>query len=107
MTTFDDRERAFETKFARDEDMMFRVVARRNKLAGLWAAAKMGFSGEEAEVYAQAVIQADFEHMGDEDVIRKLVSDLSAAQVEIDDAAIRTVLDDKTVEARHQLMNTE
>ncbi|CAM3140783.1 4-hydroxy-2-oxoheptanedioate aldolase [Sphingomonas antarctica] len=107
MTTFDDRERAFETKFARDEDMMFRIVSRRNKLAGLWAADKMGLSAEEADAYAQAVIQAEFEEAGDEDVIRKLLGDLTAAKVEIDDAAIRTMLDDKAVEARRQLMDPE
>ncbi|HTI31645.1 MAG TPA: DUF1476 domain-containing protein [Sphingomonas sp.] len=107
MTTFDDRERAFETKFARDEEMMFRVVARRNKLAGLWAAEKMGLTREEADAYAQAVVQAEFEEMGDEDVIRKLLGDLTAAQVEVDDAELRKMLDDKTVEARRQLLESK
>ncbi len=107
MSTFDDRERAFETKFARDEEMMFRVTARRNKLAGMWAAEKMGLTPEEADAYAKAVVQADFEEMGDEDVVRKLLGDLTAAKVDTDDGEIRKVLDDKTVEARRQLMESQ
>lgn len=104
MTTFDDRERAFETKFARDEDMAFRLTARRNRLLGQWAAAKMNLTPEETDAYAKAVVQADFEEAGDEDVIRKLVGDLTAAGVDIDDAAVRLALDEQTVEARRQLM---
>lgn len=107
MTTFDDRERAFETKFARDEEMMFRVTARRNKLIGMWAAERMGLTPEEADAYAKSVVQADFEEMGDEDVVRKLLGDLTAAKVETDEGEIRKALDDKTVEARRQLMESQ
>ncbi len=107
MSTFDDRERAFETKFARDEEMLFRVTARRNKLAGMWAAERMGLTPEEADAYAKAVIQADFEEMGDDDVVRKLLGDLTAAKVDTDEAEIRRVLDEKTVEARRQLMESQ
>lgn len=107
MTAFDDRERAFETKFARDEEMMFRVTARRNKLVGLWAAGQMGLTTEEADAYATAVVQADFEEMGDDDVVRKLLGDLTAAGVETDEGRIRSALDDKTVEARRQLMEAQ
>lgn len=107
MTTFDDRERAFEAKFARDEDMAFRVVARRNRLVGQWAAAKMNLTPEETDAYAKAVVQADFEEAGDEDVIRKLLGDLVAAGVDIDDAAIRRALEEQTVEARRQLMEAK
>ena len=107
MTTFDDRERAFETKFARDEEMMFRVTARRNRLVGQWAAEKMGLTPEETDAYAKAVVQADFEEAGDEDVIRKLVSDLTAAGVEIDEGAVRRAIEDQTIEARRQLMQSE
>jgi hypothetical protein len=107
MTTFDDRERAFETKFARDEDMLFRIQARRDKLMGLWAAEKMGLTTEEAGSYATSVVQADFEEAGDEDVIRKLLGDMTAAGVDTDDAAIRTALADKTIEARRQLMESQ
>ncbi|MBB4096783.1 DUF1476 domain-containing protein [Sphingomonas kyeonggiensis] len=104
MTTFDDRERAFEAKFARDEDMAFRVTARRNKLVGQWAAAQMKLTPEETDAYAKAVVQADFEEAGDEDVIRKLLGDLLAAGVETDDATVRRALEEQSVEARRQLM---
>ncbi|WP_010542596.1 DUF1476 domain-containing protein [Sphingomonas elodea] len=107
MTTFDDREHAFEEKFARDEDMAFRITARRNKLLGQWAAAKMGLTPEETDAYAKAVVQADFEEAGDEDVIRKLLGDLLAANVEIDDATVRRALEEQTVEARRQLMESK
>lgn len=76
MTTFDDRENAFEAKFAHDEAMQFKVVARRNKLLGLWAAELMGKTGAEAEDYAKAVVKADFEEAGHEDVVRKVAADL-------------------------------
>ncbi|MBA3896611.1 MAG: DUF1476 domain-containing protein [Sphingomonadaceae bacterium] len=107
MTTFDDREHAFETKFARDEDLLFRVVSRRNKLLGQWAAARMGLNPEETDAYAAAVVQAEFEEAGDEDVIRKLVGDLTAAKVAIDDAQVRAALAEKTEEARRQLMEQQ
>ena len=107
MTTFDDRERAFETKFARDEEMQFRLTARRNRLLGQWAAAKLGLTPEETDAYAKAVVQADFEEAGDEDVIRKLVGDLTAAGVEIDEAAVRVAIEEQTVEARRQLMEAQ
>ena len=104
MTTFDDRERAFEAKFARDDDMAFRLIARRNRLLGQWAAGRLNLTPEETDAYAKAVVQADFEEAGDEDVIRKIVGDLTAAGVDIDDAAVRLALDEQTVEARRQLM---
>ena len=104
MTTFDDRERAFETKFARDEDMAFRITARRNRLIGVWAAGLMGLTPAETDAYAKAVVQADFEEAGDEDVIRKLLGDLTSANVEIDDGRIRHELHEKMVEARRQLL---
>ena len=107
MTTFDDRERAFETKFARDEEMQFRVLARRNRLLGEWAAGLMGLTGEETDAYAKEVIQADFEEAGDEDVIRKLVSDLTAASVEVDESVVRRAIEEQTVEARRQLMEAQ
>ncbi|MBY8825822.1 DUF1476 domain-containing protein [Sphingomonas colocasiae] len=107
MTTFDDRERAFETKFARDEEMMFRITARRNRLVGQWAAEKMGLTPEETDAYAKAVVQADFEEAGDEDVIRKLLGDLTSAGLEIDEAGVRVALEEKTVEARRQLMESQ
>ena len=107
MTTFDDRERAFETKFARDEELAFRITARRNKLLGQWAGGLMRLTPEEAEAYARSVIHAEFEEAGDEDVVRKLLGDLTAAGVEIDDAAIRRALEEHTVEARRQLLEVK
>ena len=107
MTQFDDRERAFEAKFARDEEMQFRILARRNRLLGEWAAGLMGLTAEEAEAYAKDVIHTDFEEGGDEDVIRKLLGDLTSAEVEIDEDRIRATLDHKSVEARRQLMEAQ
>ena len=106
MTTFDDRERAHESKYARDEELLFRITARRNKLVGRWAAAKMGLTPEETDAYATAVVQADFEEVGDEDVVRKLMGDLTAAGVETSDEEIRQALADQTIEARRQLMES-
>ena len=105
MTTFDDRERAFEAKYARDEEMAFRVTARRNKLLGQWAAEKMKLTPEETDAYARAVVHAEFEEAGDEDVIRKLVGDLTAAGIEIDEGDVRAALDEKMIEARRQLIS--
>jgi len=107
MTTFDDRQRAFETKFARDEEMAFRIVARRNRLVGQWAAGLMKLTPEETDAYAKAVVQADFEEAGDEDVVRKLVGDLGAAGVDTDEATVRRALEEQTVEARRQLMEAQ
>lgn len=104
MTDFNDRERAEEAKFARDEEMEFRIHARRNRLLGQWAAERMGLSAVEAEAYAKAVVQADFEELGDEDVIRKLLGDLTSAGVEIGEADIRAALEAKMIEARRALI---
>jgi hypothetical protein len=104
MTTFDDRERAFEAKFAHDEEMAFRITARRNRLLGNWASQLMKLTPEETDAYAKAVVQAEFEEAGDEDVIRKLFGDLTAAGVDIDDAAVRRALEEQTIEARRQLL---
>ena len=104
MTNFNDRERAEEAKYAHDEDTQFRIHARRNRLLGEWAAARMGLSPAETEAYAKSVVQADFEEAGHEDVVRKLIGDLISAGVETDDAEIRAALEAKEVEARRALM---
>lgn len=104
MTDFNDRKRGEEAKYAMDEDMLFRVTARRNKLLGHWAAEKMGLSAVETEAYAKAVVQADFEEAGDEDVVRKLLGDLTSAGCDVSDADIRAALEEKMVEARRALM---
>ncbi len=87
MTTFDKREEGFEKKFAHDEELQFKAMARRNKLLGLWAAEKLGKTGADAEAYAKEVVLADFEEAGDNDVLRKVAADLKAKGV--DEAAIR------------------
>jgi hypothetical protein len=107
MTTFDDRERAFETKYARDQEMQFKVMARRNRLLGAWAAGLMGLTDVEAEAYAKDVVRADFEEAGDEDVIRKVLGDLTSAGVDIDESRIRDALREKEIEARRQFIEAQ
>ncbi len=104
MTQFNDRERAFEAKFARDEEMQFRIIARRNRLLGEWAARLMGLSDVETEAYAKDVVRADFEEAGDEDVIRKVLGDVTAAGVDCDEDRIRETLGHKLVEAKRQII---
>ena len=104
MTDFNDRERAEEAKFARDEEMHFRIHARRNRLLGQWAAEQMGLSAVEAEAYAKSVVQADFEEAGDEDVIRKLLGDLISAGQDLSEADVRTAMEAKAIEAKRMLM---
>jgi hypothetical protein len=107
MTQFNDREKAFENMYARDQEMQFKIVARRNRLLGMWAANKMGLTDAEADAYAKDVIRADFEEAGDEDVVRKVLGDLTSAGVDIDDAAIREALEHKTIEARRQFIEAQ
>ena len=104
MTTFDDRQKSFEKKFERDQDLQFKVNARRNKLLGLWAAGVMGKSGTEAEGYAKEVVVADFEKPGDSDVVAKLVKDLAAAGKPTEEPAIRKQAELLMAEAKTQLM---
>jgi hypothetical protein len=106
MTTFDDRERAFESKFAHDEEMKFRIVARRNRLLGEWAARQMGLSEAESESYAKDVVRSDFEEAGDHDVVRKVLGDLTAAGIETDEASIQEALRNKEIEARRQIIES-
>ena len=105
MTDFSDRQKGEEGKFAMDADTAFRVAARRNRLLGHWAAEKMGLTAEETDAYAKAVVQADFEEAGDEDVIRKVLGDLTAAGCDVDEAGVRAALEEKSIEAKRQLMS--
>jgi hypothetical protein len=89
MTTFDKREEGFEKQFAHDEDLRFKATARRNKLLGKWAAERQGLSGEAADAYAKAVVMADFEEAGEEDVFRKIRADFDAMGVKLSDEDIR------------------
>ena len=107
MSVFDDRERAHEAKFARDQEVQFRITARRNRLVGEWAAERMGLTPEETDAYAKAVVQADFEEAGDEDVIRKLVGDLTSAGIEIDEPTVRTALEEQAVIARRMFIEPQ
>ena len=107
MTTFDDREKAFENMFAHDQEMQFRIQARRNRLLGEWAAKLMGLSEVETDSYAKDVVRADFEEAGDEDVIRKLLGDLTSAGVDIGEDRIRDALAHKAVEARRQMIESQ
>lgn len=104
MTQFDDRERAFEAKFAHDEEMRFRIIARRNRLFGQWAARQMGLNDAEAESYAKDVIRSDFEEAGDHDVVRKVLGDLTSAGLEVDEDKVQEALRNKEIEARRQII---
>ena len=94
MAGMDDRKDAFEKKFAHDEELAFKAMARRNKLLGLWAAEKLGKSGPDADAYAKSVVMADFEEAGDDDVLRKVKADLAAGGVEQSEHQIRRTMDE-------------
>ncbi|WP_111732858.1 DUF1476 domain-containing protein [Roseovarius amoyensis] len=101
MTTFDDRENAFENKYKHDEEMKFKAQMRCNKLLGLWAAELLGKTGEDANAYAIEVVKSDFEEAGHEDVIRKVAQDLG----DLADAdTIRAKMDELTIVAKDQVM---
>lgn len=102
MTTFDDRERSYEAKFARDADLQFKAEARRNRLLGEWAAEMLGKTGEEAKAYALSVVTSDFEEPGDEDVFRKVAADLEG---KIDEAGIRAKMAELVGVAREQVLS--
>lgn len=101
MTTFDDRENAFENKFAHDEELKFKAEARRNKLLGLWVAGLLDKSGDAAAAYAKEVVASDFAEAGDEDVFRKVAADLGD---KADAAAIRAKMTELMAEAKRQIM---
>src|SRR5215210_5857327 len=102
MTTFDDREAAFENKFAHDEELRFKATARRNKLLGLWAAQRLGKSGADAEAYAKSVVLADFQKAGDEDVVEKVRGDLEGAGVS--EIEVRTQMNTLMAQAVKEIM---
>ncbi|WP_300551838.1 DUF1476 domain-containing protein [Maricaulis sp.] len=103
MSGMDDRENAFESKYAHDQEVEFKAIARRNKLLGLWAAGEMGIEGDAAEAYAKEVVMADFEEAGHEDVFRKIRGDLDAKSVDVSDHIIRKQMDDFLIQAREQV----
>ncbi len=103
MTTFDKRKDGFEQKYAHDEELIFKATARRNKLLGLWAAEKLGFSGDAAASYAKEVVAADFEEAGDEDVMRKIMKDFADKKVNQSEHQVRRTLEDLMPEAIAQI----
>ena len=103
MTTFDKREEGFEKRFALDEEQKFKAEVRRNKLLGLWVAEKLGLSGEAANDYAKAVVAADFEEAGDHDVVRKVMRDLIAKELDIPESVIRQKMDELMAQAVAQV----
>ncbi len=104
MTTFDERETAFENKFKHDKELEFKVTSRRNKLLGLWAAKLLGIDGAEAETYAKAVLSADFEKPGDQDVVNKLMADFKAKNVDMSEHRLRKQMDEFFSTAKQQIM---
>src|SRR4028119_1335174 len=92
MTTFDDRKNAFESKFAHDEDLRFKAMARRNKLFGLWAAGQLSKDGADADAYAKSGVMADFQEAGDDDVLRKVRDDLAAGGKSVSDTELRRIM---------------
>jgi hypothetical protein len=103
MTTFDDREQAFENKFAHDQDLEFKAAARRNRMLGLWAASLMGLEGDHSEQYASAVVKSDLEQPGDDDVLRKVWKDLSASGAKVTEGAVRAKMEELLAIARDQI----
>ena len=103
MTTFDKREEGFEKQFAHDEELKFKAMARRNKMLGLWAADKLGLTGDAAEAYAKEVVMSDFEEAGDHDVFRKVRKDFDAKGVVQSDHQIRRTMDELLAQAVAQI----
>ncbi len=103
MSTFDDREKGFEAKYALDQEQEFKANARRNKLLGLWAGGLMGLEGENLDSYAKAVVKSDFELPGDEDVLRKVADDLKGSGLNTTEGEIRRKMDELLAQAREQV----
>lgn len=103
MTTFDEREKSFEKKFAMDQDLKFKAESRRNKLLAEWAAAKLGMTGAAVEEYVKAVRKADLAEKGDDDVVRKVAKDFADKGVKVSDAEIRKQMGQFLADAVHQL----
>lgn len=104
MTTFDEREKAFEEKYKHDQELQFKVEVRRNKLLGLWVAEMLDLKGEDAQAYAKEVVSADFEEPGDADLVRKVLGDLQEKSVEMSEHRLRKKMDELTAVAKTQIM---
>ena len=104
-SSFNDREKGFEAKYRHDQESEFKITARRNKLLGLWAAAQMQITGADADAYAREVVIADFEEPGDDDVVRKVLGDLEARNVDMNELRLRKEMDRLMEEAREQILS--
>lgn len=104
MTTFDEREKAFEDKYKHDQELQFKVEVRRNKLLGLWVAEMLDLKGEDAQAYAKEVVSADFEEPGDADLVRKILGDLENKNVDMNEHRLRKKMDELTGVAKTQIM---
>jgi hypothetical protein len=104
MTTFDEREKEFEARFKHDEEVRFKVTARRNRLLGLWAAGRMGLAVDAAHAYAEEVVAAQFEHGGEHRVVEKVIADLAAMGQTVSAAQIQFELDHFAIQAKQQIM---
>ena len=103
MATLEERQKSFEQKYKRDQDKLFRITARRNRLLGLWAAERFGMSGEAVAEYAKEVVHSDFEEPGDADVVRKVLDDFAARGIEMDEPRLRREMDRLLDEAERQI----
>lgn len=104
MSSFDERQKGFEKKFEKDQELQFKAAARRNKLLGLWAAEQMGMKGEAAEAYAKEVVRSDFDKPGDDDVLQKVLKDFKAKNVGQSEHQIRRHMDQLLDVAKQQIM---
>jgi hypothetical protein len=107
MTSFDKRREGYESKFAHDQDLKFKAMARRNKLLGLWAAEKLGITGAAADEYAKDVVKADIEEAGEEDVFRKVRRDFDAKKIAVSDHQIRREMEELLHTAVEQIQGTK
>ena len=103
MNGFDNREKGFEAKYSVDQELEFKVIARRNRLLGAWAAEQMGLSGEAVDSYAKEVVAADFERPGDSDVVEKVLKDFPDKGIDLDEAGLRKKMNELSAVAREQL----
>jgi hypothetical protein len=103
--SFNDREKGYEAKYQHDQETLFRITARRNRLLGLWAAAELGISGADADAYAREVVAADFEEAGDADVVRKVMADFADKGKELTEHRLRKEMEKLSVTARDQIVN--
>ena len=105
MTQFNRREKAFEAKFQQDQELQFKVKARRNKMLGLWVAEKIGLSGGDADAYAKEVVVSDFDEPGDNDVVRKVMADLQGKDVEVSERAVRREMEILLDKAKQEFLD--